>query len=91
MAESRIARQLPQRASSNEHDHNQSWQPDLLQGLRNGTAGGNIDHTGIKVKSPQTHGIVERFHRPCSTILSGRLSARDFYRSLDKLPVDLDR
>ena len=41
----------------------------------------NIDHTRTKVKSPQTNGIVERFHR---TVLNefypGRLSPQDLLR-----------
>ncbi len=51
----------------------------------------NIDHTRTKVKSPQTNGIVERFHK---TILNEfyRIAFRKkIYLSLDELQADLDQ
>jgi hypothetical protein len=38
----------------------------------------NIDHTRTKVKSPQTNGLVERFHRTVlNPVLPGRVPAQD--------------
>jgi transposase InsO family protein len=51
----------------------------------------NIDHTRTKVKSPQTNGIVERFHK---TILNEfyRIAFRKkIYLSLGDLQADLDQ
>ncbi len=50
----------------------------------------NIDHTKTKVKSPQTNGICERFHK---TILNEfyRVAFRKrLYASMDELQADLD-
>ncbi|GBF22923.1 integrase [Candidatus Gastranaerophilus sp. (ex Termes propinquus)] len=50
----------------------------------------NIDHSRTKAKSPQTNGIVERFHR---TILNEfyRIAFRkNVYKSIDMLQADLD-
>lgn len=50
----------------------------------------DIDHSRTKTKSPQTNGIVERFHK---TILNGfyRVAFRKkVYRSIDELRADLD-
>jgi transposase InsO family protein len=50
----------------------------------------DIDHTRTKVKSPQTNGICERFHK---TILNEffRIAFRKkIFRSLDELQTDLD-
>lgn len=50
----------------------------------------DIDHTRTKVKSPQTNGICERFHR---TVLDEfyRIAFRKrLYRSLEELQADLD-
>jgi transposase InsO family protein len=50
----------------------------------------NIDHTRTKVKSPQTNGICERFHK---TVLSEfyRVAFRKkLYTSLAELQADLD-
>jgi transposase InsO family protein len=50
----------------------------------------NIDHTRTKVKSPQTNGIVERFHR---TVLNGFYRVafrRKIYSTIEQLQSDLD-
>ena len=50
----------------------------------------DIDHTKTKVKSPQTNGICERFHR---TILDEFYKIRfrkKRYRSLEELRTDFD-
>jgi transposase InsO family protein len=50
----------------------------------------DIDHTKTKAKSPQTNGIVERFHR---TILSEFYQVafrKKIYSSIDELQTDLD-
>jgi transposase InsO family protein len=50
----------------------------------------NIDHTRTKVKSPQTNGMVERFHKTVlNMFLSSRLAAQ-IYRALQELQRDLD-
>ncbi len=50
----------------------------------------NIDHSRTKVKSPQTNGIVERFHR---TVLNEfyRVAFRSkIYSGIEQLQPDLD-
>ena len=49
----------------------------------------NIDHNRTKVKSPQTKGIVERFHR---TVLNEfyRVAFRKIYSNIEELQRDLD-
>jgi len=50
----------------------------------------NIDHTRTKVKSPQTNGIVERFHR---TVLNEfyRVAFRHkIYAPIEQLRADLE-
>jgi hypothetical protein len=37
----------------------------------------DIDHARTKTKSPQTNGICERFHRPCSIFLSRGVPQED--------------
>ena len=36
----------------------------------------DIDHARTKTKSPQTNGICERFHRPCSISIACRSARR---------------
>ncbi|HUJ81963.1 MAG TPA: IS481 family transposase [Candidatus Acidoferrales bacterium] len=50
----------------------------------------NIDHTRTKVKSPQTNGIVERFHKTVLNEFYRVAFRRKIYRSLDQLQADLD-
>lgn len=50
----------------------------------------NIDHTRTKVKSPQTNGIVERFHKTVLNEFYRVAFRRKIYRSLEQLQTDLD-
>jgi transposase InsO family protein len=50
----------------------------------------NIDHTRTKVKSPQTNGIVERFHRTVLNEFYRVAFRRKIYRELEELQGDLD-
>ena len=50
----------------------------------------NIDHTRTKVKSPQTNGIVERFHRTVLNEFYRVAFRRKIYASVDELQRDLD-
>jgi transposase InsO family protein len=50
----------------------------------------NIDHTRTKVKSPQTNGIVERFHKTVLNEFYRVAFRRKIYHSLEQLQVDLD-
>jgi transposase InsO family protein len=50
----------------------------------------NIDHTRTKVKSPQTNGIVERFHRTVLNEFYRVAFRRKIYASIDQLQPDLD-
>ena len=50
----------------------------------------NIDHTRTKVKSPQTNGIVERFHRTVLNEFYRVAFRRKIYRGLEELQGDLD-
>jgi len=50
----------------------------------------DIDHTKTKVRSPQTNGICERFHK---TILQGFYQVtfrKKIYRDIETLQADLD-
>jgi transposase InsO family protein len=50
----------------------------------------NIDHTRTKVKSPQTNGIVERFHRTVLNEFYRVACRRKIYVSSEELQRDLD-
>ena len=51
----------------------------------------NIDHTRTKVKSPQTNGIVERFHKTVLTEFYRIAFRKKIYPTLADLQADLDR
>ena len=50
----------------------------------------NIDHTRTKVKSPQTNGIVERFHKTVLNEFYRVAFRRKIYASIEQLQADLD-
>ena len=50
----------------------------------------DIDHSRTKTKSPQTNGIVERFHRTVLNEFYRIAFRRKVYRSIEELQVDLD-
>jgi Integrase core domain len=50
----------------------------------------NIDHTRTKTKSPQTNGIVERFHKTLLNEFYRVSFRRKIYRGLEELQADLD-
>ena len=50
----------------------------------------NIDHTKTKVKSPQTNGICERFHKTILQEFYQVTFRKKLYESLDDLQKDLD-
>jgi transposase InsO family protein len=50
----------------------------------------NIDHTRTKVKSPQTNGIVERFHRTVLNEFYRVAFRRKIYSGIEQLQADLD-
>jgi transposase InsO family protein len=50
----------------------------------------NIDHTRTKVKSPQTNGIVERFHKTVLNEFYRVAFRRKLYGGLEELQHDLD-
>jgi hypothetical protein len=50
----------------------------------------NIDHSRTKTKSPQTNGIVERFHRTLLNECYRIAFRRKIYRLIEQLQVDLD-
>src|SRR5437899_7389493 len=50
----------------------------------------NIDHTRTKVKSPQTNGIVERFHRTVLNEFYRVAFRRKIYATIEELQRDLD-
>ena len=50
----------------------------------------DIDHSRTKTKSPQTNGIVERFHRTVLNEFYRIAFRRKIYRSIEELQVDLD-
>lgn len=51
----------------------------------------NLDHTRTKVKSPQTNGICERFHRTILNEWYRVAFRRKIYASLEELQTDVDR
>jgi transposase InsO family protein len=51
----------------------------------------DIDHTKTKVKSPQTNGICERFHKTILQEFYQVAFRKTIYRSIDDLQVDLDK
>src|SRR5436309_12840621 len=50
----------------------------------------NIDHSRTKVKSPQTNGIVERFHRTVLNEFYRVAFRRKIYSTIEELQRDLD-
>lgn len=50
----------------------------------------NIDHTRTKTKSPQTNGIVERFHKTLLNEFYRVTFRKKIYQTLDELQADLD-
>jgi len=50
----------------------------------------NIDHTRTKTRSPQTNGIVERFHKTLLNEFYRVTFRKKIYRTLDELQADLD-
>lgn len=50
----------------------------------------DIDHTKTKVRSPQTNGICERFHRTIQNEFYAIAFRKKIYSSLDELQKDLD-
>ena len=50
----------------------------------------DIDHSRTKTKSPQTNGIVERFHRTLLNEFYRVAFRRKIYRSIEELQADLD-
>ena len=50
----------------------------------------NIDHTRTKVRSPQTNGIVERFHKSVLNEFYRVALRRKIYSSIEQIHTDLD-
>ena len=50
----------------------------------------DIDHSRTKTKSPQTNGIVERFHKTALNEFYRIAFRKKLYRSIDELQTDLD-
>ena len=50
----------------------------------------NIDHTRTKAKSPQTNGIVERFHKTMLDEFYRIAFRKKIYATIDELQADLD-
>ena len=50
----------------------------------------DIDHTRTKVKSPQTNGICERFHKTVLNEFYRVAFRKKIYKTLDELQADLD-
>ena len=50
----------------------------------------DIDHSRTKAKSPQTNGIVERFHKTMLDEFYRVVFRKKIYKSIDELQVDLD-
>lgn len=50
----------------------------------------NIDHTKTKVKSPQTNGICERFHKTILQEFYQVTFRKKVYKTLEELQIDLD-
>ena len=51
----------------------------------------NIDHSKTKVKSPQTNGICERFHKTTKNEFYDIVLRKKIYHSLEELQKDLDQ
>jgi transposase InsO family protein len=51
----------------------------------------DIDHTKTKVRSPQTNGICERFHRTIQEEFYAIAFRKKIYNSIDKLQTDLNQ
>lgn len=51
----------------------------------------NIDHSKTKVRSPQTNGICERFHKTMKNEFYDIAFRKKLYSSLDELQADVDR
>jgi len=51
----------------------------------------DIDHTKTKVKSPQTNGICERFHKTILNEFYQIAFRKKIYSSIDELQLDLDK
>ena len=51
----------------------------------------NVDHTRTKTKSPQTNGIVERFHKTLLDEFYRIAFRKKVYDSIAELQADLDR
>jgi transposase InsO family protein len=51
----------------------------------------DIDHTRTKVKSPQTNGICERFHRTMQEEFYAIAFRKKIYNSLESLQLDMDK
>jgi transposase InsO family protein len=50
----------------------------------------NIDHSKTKVRSPQTNGITERFHRTMKEEFYDIVFRKKIYNSVEELQVDVD-
>ena len=50
----------------------------------------NIEHTKIKVSSPQTNGICERFHRTMKQEFYDSAFRRKIYNSVEELQTEVD-
>ena len=50
----------------------------------------NIDHTKTKVRSPQTNGICERFHRTMKQEFYDIAFRKKIYNSVEELQIDVD-
>jgi len=50
----------------------------------------DIDHTKTKVKSPQTNGICERFHKTILQEFYQITFRKKLYETIDQLQIDLD-
>ena len=51
----------------------------------------DIDHSKTKVRSPQTNGICERFHRTIKDECYNILFRKKIYKSLEALQIDVDQ
>lgn len=51
----------------------------------------DIDHSRTKTKSPQTNGIVERFHKTILQEFYQVAFRKRLYRSIDEMQNDLDQ
>ncbi len=54
------------------------------------TTAAAVDHTKTKVKSPQTNGICERFHKTILQEFYQVTFRKKLYESIDALQADLD-